>query len=87
MGGIRWAVCIETVKRYRANEVSSVMFIDQAFGLKHNGAIAYNKFYNTEMLQEILNWARDGETAKMEHYATETIKLLHAAYRGKVVAS
>jgi len=74
IGGERWANCVEVAEYYRTGKVSDpVLFCDLAMGLKHNGDIAYNKFWDTHTLGFVLDQARIGAPLVLEHYASEEV--------------
>ena len=77
VGGPKWALCIDTARSYRAGELSPMMFVDTAFGLKHNGSNAYNKFWNIHDLDKVLNVARKGNLQYLEHPASSSVRKLY----------
>jgi hypothetical protein len=43
-GGNAWGKITEVLLSYLKGEVSDVLFVDQAFNLKHNSGVAFGKF-------------------------------------------
>jgi hypothetical protein len=80
IGGPKWAVCVEAVQAYRKG-MPSVVFVDQALSLKHNGNIAFNKFFDVSGLDWVINWAFKGATVEIQHYATDDIRKTWQAWR------
>lgn len=79
-GGPKWAECIETAAAYR-NGLPSTVFVDQALSLKHNGNIAYDKFWDVRGLTPVIEWALAGDTRSIQHYATAKVRELWQAWK------
>lgn len=75
-GGPKWAECIETAAAYRIGGLPSAVFVDQAMSLRHNGNIAYNKFFDVSGIGEVIKWALEGDTENIQHYATARVREL-----------
>lgn len=73
IGGPKWATCVEAAQAYRKG-MPSVVFVDQALSLKHNGNIAFNKFFDVTGLDWVISWAFKGATVEIQHYATNDIR-------------
>ncbi len=73
IGGPKWATCVEAAQAYRKG-MPSVVFVDQALSLKHNGNIAFNKFFDVSGLDWVISWAFKGATGEIQHYATDDIR-------------
>lgn len=80
VGGPRWAACIEAAKFYR-DGLPAAVFIDMALSLRHNGNIAYNKFFDVSGLDHVINWALLGDTRSIQHYASEKMRKLWQVWR------
>lgn len=80
IGGPKWATCVEAAQAYRKG-MPSVVFVDQALSLKHNGNIAFNKFFDVSGLDYVISWAFKGATREIQHYATDDIRKAWQAWR------
>ena len=84
-GGYKWARCLSLAENYRMG-LDNVVFVDSAFGLKHNGSLAYDKFWSVRDLQQVLDYARKGQTDNIEHYASPGVRSLRHRWREKIGA-
>lgn len=67
-GGALWANCANLVRKRELGEVSDVFFVDQAFSLQHNGGAIFNKLWDVNHLQHVLDFAFRGEVEKLPKY-------------------
>lgn len=75
IGGPLWGRCIDLVRAFRAGELSSVLFTDLAFGLKHNNSIAFDKFWDVEHVDIPLDIVRDGQYLyRLWHFASPELR-------------
>lgn len=74
VGGIRWSICARIAKEYALGKYSDRVFVDLALGLKHNGNIAYNKFWNTNEIVNVLNAARQDKIYVLDHYISSEVR-------------
>ena len=69
-GGPKWGNCAKLLLEYRRKRLSDLVFVDQAFGLQHNGSIVYDKMtWKIENLLPVLNWNQRGHMQEVSNYA------------------
>jgi hypothetical protein len=74
-GGRPWATITNTLKMYLTGGLTDVMFVDTAFGLKHNHQLHFDKIWCVELLEFVLNLNANGDYDTMKIIANkETVE-------------
>ena len=76
IGGKKWALIAKVLLDYLTGEITKMIFVDTAFGLKHNGAIHFSKVWMLTYLQQILDFNFKGNYAPLFSIASEEVKEL-----------
>jgi hypothetical protein len=61
IGGQAWALIARTLLDYTQAGINDVVFVDTAFGLKHNGNLQFDKVWYTDEVEEVLNANKEGK--------------------------
>lgn len=78
-GGHSWAVATKTLIDYLQDETTRRVFVDTSWGLQHNNAIIYDKLWNIEHLNDILDYNRNDDMEGLKQWAT--LKVLEIRQR------
>lgn len=72
-GGKKWGTAAEILLRYLSGEDSKLLFVDTAFSLQHNTGCIFNKIYDTNGLQSLLNAKAEGYVDELVAYASKEV--------------
>lgn len=74
VGGEKWAVIAETLYQYLTGEINDIIFVDTAFGLKHNGNLHFDKVWPTYEVERVLNLNQEGRIDLIKKLISEEVK-------------
>ena len=75
-GGTAWGTIANTLLLFERGEITPHSFIDTCFGLQHNGGVYFNKWWNVEYIQTVLDRNQSGRYCELMWDASHMIKQL-----------
>lgn len=72
-GGKKWAIIAKTLLDYLNGDINTIIFVDTAFGLEHNGNIHLNKVWSIWGLRFVLDCNQRGDLEPLKKIASKEV--------------